>query len=202
MQHFGVKTPKGVLLHGPPGTGKTLIAKTVASTTQSNFISIKGPELLSKWVGESEKGIRKVFQKAKQVAPCIIFFDEIDSLVPKRGSHDGSNVTENVVSQILTEMDGLEELNGVLVIGATNRIDMVDPALLRPGRFDRIVHVPNPNASARKNILRIHMRNKPFAKDVNLEKISEVASDMSGADLESIVNKAAVRALKRHISLN
>ena len=197
VQHFGVKTPKGVLLHGPPGTGKTLIAKTVASTTQSNFISIKGPELLSKWVGESEKGIRKVFQKAKQVAPCIIFFDEIDSLVPKRGSHDGSNVTENVVSQILTEMDGLEELNGVLVIGATNRIDMVDPALLRPGRFDRIVHVPNPNASARKNILRIHMRNKPFAKDVNLEKISEVASDMSGADLESIVNKAAVRALKR-----
>ena len=179
VQHFGVKTPKGVLLHGPPGTGKTLIAKTVASTTQSNFISIKGPELLSKWVGESEKGIRKVFQKAKQVAPCIIFFDEIDSLVPKRGSHDGSNVTENVVSQILTEMDGLEELNGVLVIGATNRIDMVDPALLRPGRFDRIVHVPNPNASARKNILRIHMRNKPFAKDVNLEKISEVASDMS-----------------------
>ena len=142
-----------------------------------------------------------MFQKAKQVAPCIIFFDEIDSLVPKRGSHDGSNVTENVVSQILTEMDGLEELNGVLVIGATNRIDMVDPALLRPGRFDRIVHVPNPNASARKNILRIHMRNKPFAKDVNLEKISEVASDMSGADLESIVNKAAVRALKRHISL-
>ena len=121
VQHFGVKTPKGVLLHGPPGTGKTLIAKTVASTTQSNFISIKGPELLSKWVGESEKGIRKVFQKAKQVAPCIIFFDEIDSLVPKRGSHDGSNVTENVVSQILTEMDGLEELNGVLVIDATYR---------------------------------------------------------------------------------
>ncbi len=200
VQHFGIKTPKGVLLHGPPGMGKTLIAKAVASTTQSNFISIKGPELLSKWVGESEKGVRKVFQKARQVAPCIIFFDEIDSLVPKRGSHNGSNVTENVVSQILTEMDGLEELKGVLVIGATNRLDMVDPALLRPGRFDRIVQVSKPDAAARKNILHIHTRGKPLAKNVNLEKISDTTADMSGADLEFIVNKAAVRALKRHIS--
>ncbi|MDI1494931.1 MAG: ATPase AAA [Cenarchaeum symbiont of Oopsacas minuta] len=202
VQHFGVRTPKGILLHGSPGTGKTLIAKAVASTTQSNFISIKGPELLSKWVGESEKGIRKVFQKARQVAPCIIFFDEIDSLVPKRGSNNGTNVTENVVSQILTEMDGLEELNGVLVIGATNRPDMVDPALLRPGRFDKIISVLKPDETARKSILHIHTRGKPLAKDVDLEKISKSATDMSGADLESIVNKAATIALKRHLSLS
>ena len=145
FEYVDVATPKGILLYGPPGTGKTLIAKALAKMTESNFISVKGPELLSKWVGESEKGVREIFRKARQAAPCIIFFDEIDALVPRRGGGDSTHVSENVVSQILTEIDGLEELNDVLIIGATNRLDIVDEALLRPGRFDRIIEVPKPD---------------------------------------------------------
>ena len=157
FDHLDVKSPKGILLYGPPGTGKTLIAKAVAKMTESNFISVKGPELLSKWVGESEKGIREIFRKARQAAPCIIFFDEIDSIVPIRGRNiSESHTSENMASQILTEIDGLEELHNVLIIGATNRLDIIDPAILRPGRFDRIIEVPKPDAKARKHIFKIH----------------------------------------------
>ena len=161
--YVDVEAPKGVLLHGPPGTGKTLIAKALAKMTESNFISIKGPELLSKWVGESEKGVREIFRKARQAAPCIIFLDEVDALVPRRGSGSSdSHVTENIVSQILTEIDGLEELHNVLIIGATNRLDIVDEALLRPGRFDRIIEIGNPDSKARKYIFEIHTKKKPL----------------------------------------
>jgi transitional endoplasmic reticulum ATPase len=161
--YVDVESPKGILLHGPPGTGKTLIAKALAKMTESNFISIKGPELLSKWVGESEKGVREIFRKARQAAPCIIFLDEVDALVPRRGSGGSeSHVTENVVSQILTEIDGLEELHNVLIIGATNRLDIVDEALLRPGRFDRIIKVPNPDEKGRQHIFEIHTKKKPL----------------------------------------
>ena len=163
FDYVDVETPKGILLHGPPGTGKTLIAKALAKMTESNFISIKGPELLSKWVGESEKGVREIFRKARQAAPCIIFLDEVDALVPRRGSGGSeSHVTESVVSQILTEIDGLEELHNVLIVGATNRLDIVDDALLRPGRFDRIIEVPNPDAKGRRNIFEIHTKKKPL----------------------------------------
>ncbi|MEJ2272146.1 MAG: AAA family ATPase, partial [Candidatus Bathyarchaeota archaeon] len=156
--HMNTSPPKGVLLYGPPGTGKTLLAKAVANESEANFISIKGPEVLSKWVGESEKAVREVFRKARQASPTIIFFDELDSITPVRGSgYGGSQVTERVISQILTELDGLEELKDVVVIGATNRIDIVDPALLRPGRFDRLLSVPVPDLEARKEILKIHL---------------------------------------------
>ena len=168
--YVNVETPKGVLLHGPPGTGKTLIAKALAKMTESNFISIKGPELLSKWVGESEKGVREIFRKARQAAPCIIFLDEIDSLVPRRSSgNSDSHVTENIVSQILTEIDGLEELHNVLIIGATNRLDIVDEALLRPGRFDRIIEVGNPDSKGRKHIFEIHTKKKPLEGNVDIK---------------------------------
>ena len=198
IDYVDVATPKGILLYGPPGTGKTLIAKAVASMTNSNFISVKGPELLSKWVGESERGVREIFRKARQAAPCIIFFDEIDALVPQRGG-GGSHVTENVVSQILTEIDGLEELHDVLIIGATNRLDIVDPALLRPGRFDRIIEVPKPDAGARLNILKIHTRKKPMAGDVDYEKLVELTGGLTGAEIAAVANAAAITALKRHV---
>jgi transitional endoplasmic reticulum ATPase len=195
-----VKPPKGVLLYGPPGTGKTLIAKAVATTTESNFISIKGPELLSKWVGESEKGVREIFRKARMAAPCIIFFDEIDALVPKRGSGGSdSHVTENVVSQILTEIDGLEELHNVLIIGATNRLDIVDPALLRPGRFDRVIEVPNPDVAGIEMILKIHTKDKPLADDVNLKTLAEMAKGFSGAEIEEVCNRGALLGVKRFV---
>ena len=203
MEHVGARAPKGILLHGPPGTGKTLVAKAAARTAESNFISIKGPELLSKWVGESEKGVREVFRKARQAAPCIVFFDEVDALVPRRrsGAGDaGSRVTESVVSQILTEIDGLEELNDVLVIGATNRLDIVDPALLRPGRFDRVVEVPMPDEGARRGILGIHTRGKPLADGVDLDGLARMAEGMSGAEIEGAVDRAAAAALRRHIA--
>ncbi len=198
MERLDVEAPKGVLLHGPPGTGKTLIAKAVAKMTESNFISIKGPELLSKWVGESEKGVREIFRKARQAAPCIIFFDEIDALVPRRGGMD-SHATENVVSQILTEIDGLEELHNVLIIGATNRLDMMDPALLRPGRFDRIIEVPRPDAAGRMNILEIHTRKKPLAGDVDLGRLVELTGGLTGAEIAAVANRAAMAALKRYM---
>lgn len=200
FEYAQIKPPKGILLYGPPGTGKTLIAKAIATTTESNFISIKGPELLSKWVGESEKGVREIFRKARQAAPCIIFFDEVDALVPKRGSGDsGSHVTESVVSQILTEIDGLEELHNVLIIGATNRLDIVDPALLRPGRFDRVIEVPNPDAHGIEMIFKIHTKNKPLSDDVNLKKLVETTKGFSGAEIEEVCNRAALLGVKRFV---
>ena len=198
--YVDVESPKGILLHGPPGTGKTLIAKALAKTTESNFISIKGPELLSKWVGESEKGVREIFRKARMAAPCIIFLDEVDALVPKRGSGgSNSHVTENVVSQILTEIDGLEELNNVLIIGATNRLDIVDEALLRPGRFDRIIKVPNSDAKGRKHIFEIHLKNKPLGNDVKISEIVRLTDDFSGAEIAAVANRAAITSLKRYV---
>jgi len=201
FDYVNVESPKGILLHGPPGTGKTLIAKALATMTESNFISIKGPELLSKWVGESEKGVREIFRKARQAAPCIIFLDEVDALVPRRGnSGSGSHVTENVVSQILTEIDGLEELHNVLIIGATNRLDIVDEALLRPGRFDRIIKVSNPDTQGRHHIFKIHTKKKPLASDVNITKLVELTDSFSGAEIAAVANRAAVAALKRYVS--
>ena len=198
--YVDVESPKGILLHGPPGTGKTLIAKALAKMTESNFISIKGPELLSKWVGESEKGVREIFRKARMAAPCIIFLDEVDALVPKRGSAgSNSHVTENVVSQILTEIDGLEELNNVLIIGATNRLDIVDEALLRPGRFDRIIKVPNSDAKGRKHIFEIHLKNKPLGNDVKISEIVRLTDDFSGAEIAAVANRAAITSLKRYV---
>lgn len=198
--YVDVDTPKGILLHGPPGTGKTLIAKALAKMTDSNFINIKGPELLSKWVGESEKGVREVFRKARQAAPCIIFLDEVDALIPRRGnSNSDSHVTENVVSQILTEIDGLEELHNVLIIGATNRLDIVDEALLRPGRFDRVIEVPYPDHEGREQIFKIHTKKKPLADDVNIPKLVEMTDGFSGAEVAAVANTAAITALKRYV---
>ena len=195
----GAAAPRGILLHGPPGTGKTLTAKAVASTSGLNFIGIKGPELLSKWVGESEKGVREIFRKARQAAPCVVLFDEIDAIAPVRGSDAGSRVTDSVVSQLLTEIDGLAGLHGVLVMGATNRPDMVDAALLRPGRFDRIVEVPLPDAAARAQILEIHTRNKPLEEGIDLAGLAAGAEGMSGAELAEAANAAALKALKRQL---
>jgi len=195
-----VKSPKGILLYGPPGTGKTMIAKAVATTSEANFISVKGPELLSKWVGESEKGVREIFRKARQAAPCIVFFDELDAVAPRRGGSDGdSHVTERVISQMLTEMDGLEDLRGVVVIGATNRPDMIDEALLRPGRFDRLLEVPVPDREARMQIFQIHTRNKPLDRSVSLDKLVEMTDGYTGADVAALVNAAAMSAIKQHI---
>ena len=199
--YVDVEAPKGVLLHGPPGTGKTLIAKALAKMTESNFISIKGPELLSKWVGESKKGVREIFRKARQAAPCIIFLDEVDALVPRRGSGSSdSHVTENIVSQILTEIDGLEELHNVLIIGATNRLDIVDEALLRPGRFDRIIEIGNPDSKARKHIFEIHTKKKPLENNVDIKKLVEITNGFSGAEIAAITNRAALVALKRYVA--
>ncbi|MDG6925052.1 MAG: CDC48 family AAA ATPase [Nitrososphaerota archaeon] len=195
-----VKPPKGILLYGPPGTGKTLIAKAVANESEANFISIKGPELVSKWVGESEKGVREVFRKARSAAPCVIFFDEVDAIAPRRSSGEGDNqVTERVVSQLLTEMDGLEELKGVVVLGATNRVDIIDEALLRPGRFDRILEVPPPDKAGRIEIFKIHTKKKPLAKDVDLEKLADATEGFTGAQLAAVANEAAVAAIKEYV---
>src|SRR5918912_416165 len=190
-----VQPPKGILLYGPPGTGKTMIAKAVATTSESNFISIKGPELLSKWVGESEKGVREVFRKARQAAPCVVFFDELDAIAPRRGSEGDAHVTERVISQMLTEIDGLEDLKGVVVIGATNRPDILDEALLRPGRFDRILEVPKPDKGARKQIYQVHTKKKPLDRDVNLDRLVELTDGMTGTDIAAVVNAAAMIAI-------
>jgi transitional endoplasmic reticulum ATPase len=196
-----VNPPKGILLHGPPGTGKTMIAKAVAATSEANFISIKGPELISKWVGESEKGVREVFRKARQAAPCVVFFDELDAIAPRRGGSEGdSHVAERVISQMLTEVDGLEDLKGVVVIGATNRPDIIDEALLRPGRFDRLLEVPVPDKDSRKQIFQIHTSKKPLDSDVNLDKLVEMTETMTGADIAAIVNAAGMTAIKEHVS--
>jgi transitional endoplasmic reticulum ATPase len=193
--------PKGLLLYGPPGTGKTLLAKAVAHESESNFISVKGPELLNKFVGESEKAVREVFRKARQASPCIIFFDEVDSVAPTRGSSMGdSHVTERVISQFLTEMDGLEELRNVIIIAATNRPDIIDSALLRPGRFDRLLFVPPPDLEARKQIFKIHTRKTPLADDVNLDDLARKTDGYTGADIASLANTGVMLALREHIS--
>ncbi len=200
FKRMGIEPPHGILLYGPPGTGKTLLARAVATESEANFISVKGPELLSKWVGESERGVREVFRKAKTAAPTVIFFDEIDALVPRRGSGFGdSGVTERVLSQLLTEMDGLEKLENVVVIGATNRPDLVDPALLRPGRFDRLIYVPPPDEKARLQILKIHTRGMPLAKDVDLKQLAKETEGYSGADLAALCREAAMQVLRRDI---
>jgi transitional endoplasmic reticulum ATPase len=194
--------PRGILLFGPPGTGKTLLAKAVANESESNFISVKGPELLSKWVGESERGVREVFRKARQAAPSIIFFDEVDALMPKRGAYIGSShVTESVVSQILTELDGLEELNNVTVLGATNRPDMLDEALLRPGRLDRIIYVPPPDRQGRKKIFEVYLRNKEIlASDVSIDDLVVKTEGYVGADIEALVREAKISAMREFLA--
>ena len=193
--------PKGILLYGPPGTGKTLMAKATANESEANFISIKGPELLSKWVGESEKGVREIFRKARQAAPCIIFFDEIDAIAPVRGGDFGtSHVTERVISQMLTELDGLEVLTNVVVIAATNRPDIIDPALLRPGRFDRLLYVPPPDYESRKQIIHIHTKKKPLADDTNIDNLATKMDGYTGADIAAVASAAVMLALREHVS--
>jgi transitional endoplasmic reticulum ATPase len=199
FSRLGIKAPKGILLYGPPGTGKTLLAKAVAQESEANFIQVKGPSLLSMWVGKSEEGVRKIFDRARQVSPCIIFFDEIDSLAGKRGMESGTKVTERVLNQLLSEMDGIEDLSNVVVIAATNRPDMLDSALLRPGRFDRILLVGSPDKKGRENILKIHTKNMPLEKDVDIEKIIEQTEGYVGADIESLVREAAMLALRDNI---
>jgi transitional endoplasmic reticulum ATPase len=203
FQRLTTKPPKGILLFGPPGTGKTLLAKAVANESECNFISIKGPELLSKWVGESEKGVREIFRKARQASPSIIFFDEVDALVPRRGSYTGSShVTESVVSQILTELDGLEELKDVVVIGATNRPDMMDTALMRPGRLERHIYVPPPDDEGRRQIFKVYLKDEEgvLAKDIDLDTLVAETKGFVGADIEALVREAKLYAIRDFIS--
>jgi transitional endoplasmic reticulum ATPase len=197
---IGYSMPKGIMLYGPSGTGKTLLAKAVATESEANFISVRGPELLSKWVGESERGIREVFRRARQASPCVIFFDEVDALAPTRGMGGDSMVTERVVSQLLTELDGIQSLQGVVVLAATNRIDIVDAALLRAGRFDKLILIPIPDKSARKEILKIHTKGVPIAKDVDLDRVVDMTEGFSGADMASLTNTAVSIVLQGFIS--
>jgi transitional endoplasmic reticulum ATPase len=198
--HSDATPPKGILLYGPPGTGKTLMAKAAAHESEANFISIKGPELLSKWVGESEKGVREVFRKARQAAPCIVFFDEIDAIAPNRGGMGSdSHVTERVISQLLTELDGLEVLSNVIIIAATNRPDIIDAALLRPGRFDRLLYVPPPDKESRIQIFKIHTSKKPLADDVKIETLAAHTEGYTGADIAALASAAVMLALRGHI---
>ena len=201
-KQFATKSPKGFLMFGPPGTGKTLLAKAVANESECNFIAVKGPELMSKWVGESEKGVREIFRKARLAAPAIIFFDEIDSLVPRRGSNDSSHVTESVVSQFLTELDGLEELKNVVVIGATNRPDMIDPALMRPGRLEQHIFVPPPDAAGRRQIFEVYLGavKNLVAEDVSLDDLVEKTGGFVGADIEALVREAKMTAIREFVS--
>jgi transitional endoplasmic reticulum ATPase len=201
FKRLGIKPPKGILIYGPPGCGKTLLARGVATESEANFITIKGPEVFSKWVGESEKAIREVFRKARMAAPAVIFFDEIDSLSPRRGAgFSDSGVTERVISQLLTEMDGLITLEDIVVIAATNRPDLVDPAVLRPGRFDRLIYVPEPDEKGRLRIFQIYTRGMPMAKDVNLAQLATLTKSYSGADIEALCRESAMRALRKDIN--
>jgi transitional endoplasmic reticulum ATPase len=192
----GIKPPRGILLHGPPGTGKTLLAKAVATESEVNFIPVKGPALLSKWVGESEKGVRETFRKARQAAPCIIFFDEIDAIAPQRGTAGDGHVSERVLSQLLTELDGIEELKGVLVLAATNRLDILDPALLRPGRFDSLIALPAPDQEARREIFRVHTMGLPLAEPPDLDCLAQATEGFVGSDIEGVCRKAATLAIR------
>jgi transitional endoplasmic reticulum ATPase len=197
---LGIKPPKGILLYGPPGCGKTLLARAVATESEANFITIKGPEVFSKWVGESEKAIREVFRKARMAAPSVVFFDEMDSLVPRRGLGFGdSGVSERVISQLLTEMDGIVALEDIVVIAATNRPDIVDPAVLRPGRFDRLIYVPEPDEKSKLQIFKIYTKNMPLSKDVSLSQLVAAAKNYSGADIESLCREAAMHALRKDV---
>jgi transitional endoplasmic reticulum ATPase len=196
FDRMGIRPSKGILLYGPPGTGKTLIAKAVAKESGANFIQVKGPSLLSMWVGKSEEGVRKIFERARQVAPCVVFFDEIDSLAGKRGLEAGTKVTERVLNQLLAEMDGLEDLKDILIVGATNRPDMIDPALLRPGRFDKILLVTAPEEKGRLNILQIHTKDMPLAKDVDINDLAKKTAGYTGADLEALAREAAMLSLR------
>lgn len=200
FEKAGTRPPKGILISGPPGCGKTLLAKAIANESNVNFISVKGPALLSKYVGESERGVREVFRKARQAAPCIVFFDEIDALVPVRsaGSSD-SHVAERVLSQFLAELDGIEELKGVVVLGATNRPDMLDPAALRPGRFDEVVEIPVPDEKDRKEIFEVHLRNKPLAPGISPDELASRTEGFSGAEIAAVCNKAALSAVRRAV---
>ncbi|MCL2149194.1 MAG: AAA family ATPase, partial [Methanomassiliicoccaceae archaeon] len=197
FEHMNAKPPKGILLYGPPGTGKTMLAKAVATESEANFIAVKGPEFLNKWVGESEKAVRETFRKARQASPCVIFMDEIDSIAPERGTGGDSNVTERVISQMLTELDGLESLNDVVVIAATNRPDIMDPALLRPGRFDKSVFIGPPDRESRASIFRIHTKGKPLADDVDIEGLADRTDGCTGADISAICNEAVMAAVRR-----
>jgi transitional endoplasmic reticulum ATPase len=199
---IGYNMPKGILLYGASGTGKTLLAKAVATESEANFISVRGPELLSKWVGESERGVREVFRRARQAAPCIIFFDEIDALAPTRGMGGDSMVTERVVSQLLTELDGIQQLEGVVVLAATNRIDMVDPALVRPGRFDKVIPIPMPDKESRRQILSINMEGKPINDEVkkDLQALVDMTEGFSGADVAALVNTAVSMVLQEYVA--
>lgn len=202
FKRLGVRPPKGILLYGPPGTGKTLLAKAVANESDANFILVKGPELLSKWVGESEKAVREIFKKARQSSPTIIFFDEIDSITPTRSSQEaGSHVTESVLNQLLTEMDGVEDMNDVVVLAATNRPDIVDPALLRPGRFDRIILTPGPDKESRKEIFKVHTEGMPV-KGIDVDELAKKTEGYAGADIEAICREAAILALRKDINAN
>lgn len=200
FKRMGIRAPKGILLSGPPGTGKTLLAKAVATESEANFISIKGPEVLSKWVGESERGVREIFRRARMVAPSIVFFDEIDAVAPRKDAGFGdSHVTERVISQLLTEMDGLEGIHGVVVIAATNRQDLIDPAMLRPGRFDRLLEVPIPDRDSRLQIFKVHTKNMPLTVDVDLEKLADMTEGYVGAEIEAVCREAAMIALRDNI---
>jgi transitional endoplasmic reticulum ATPase len=202
-KELGHTVPKGILLHGPSGTGKTMLAKAVATESEANFISVKGPELMSKWVGESERGVREIFRRARQASPCVIFFDEIDSIAPTRGGGMEGGVhssAERMVSQLLTEMDGIQEIHEVVVLAATNRVDMIDTALLRPGRFDKILYVPKPDVKTRQKILEIHTKGKPLSRDVDLITIAEVTEGFSGADVSAVANTAVSLVLHEYLA--
>lgn len=195
FKEMGICPPSGILLYGPPGTGKTLLAKAIATESEANFISVKGPEILSMWVGESEKGIRKIFRRARQVAPSIVFFDEIDSIAPKRGAETGNNVTERIVNQMLTELDGIDSMKNVVFIAATNRPDLIDTGLLRPGRIDKLIKVSAPNEKAREAILKVHTKNVNIDKSISLKELAKKTKGFSGADLEGLVREAALLVL-------
>ena len=200
FQRAGVAPPRGILLHGAPGVGKTLLAKAVATESGVNFISVKGPALMSRWVGETERAVRDIFHKAKLASPCIIFLDEIDSIAPRRGGGEATAVTDRAIAQLLTEMDGIEALTGVVVLAATNRLDIVDDALLRAGRFDFVLELPLPDAAARLEIFKVHTRGKPLAADVDLAALAGTASEgCSGADIELICRKASLAAIREFL---
>jgi transitional endoplasmic reticulum ATPase len=200
FRSMGIEPAKGILLFGPPGCGKTLLARAIATESEANFISIKGPEIFSKWVGESEKAIREIFRKARMASPAIIFLDEVDSIVPRRGAgYSDSGVSERVISQLLTEMDGLMTLQSVVVIAATNRPDILDPAIIRPGRFDRLIYVPAPDADTRLEILKIYTKSMPLDEDVDLTLLQKETKGYSGADIKALCSESAMNAMRRRV---